>query len=116
MLQLEGEVVSAIFAIIKYLGKRWQADDSLPQHDVEEDDSVEETTSDVSEEGSSSGEEEAEMPCRLIMYDFNQCDPKRCSGRKLLRMGMIEEVSFLTYLILKYCLGQTRSTFSRIGA
>ncbi|KAF8373013.1 hypothetical protein PRIPAC_79442 [Pristionchus pacificus] len=26
------------------------------------------------------------------MYDFNQCDPKRCSGRRLARFGMLSEV------------------------
>lgn len=29
------------------------------------------------------------MPCRLAMFDFNQCDPKKCSGRKLYRMGLL---------------------------
>lgn len=24
------------------------------------------------------------------MFDFNQCDPKRCSGRKLYRMGLLK--------------------------
>ncbi|GMR48240.1 hypothetical protein PMAYCL1PPCAC_18435, partial [Pristionchus mayeri] len=33
-----------------------------------------------------------EFPCRLAMYDFNQCDPKRCSGRRLARFGMLSEV------------------------
>lgn len=33
------------------------------------------------------------MPCTLAMYDFNQCDPKRCSGRKLARFNLISTLN-----------------------
>lgn len=26
------------------------------------------------------------------MWDFNQCDPKKCSGRKLERMGLVKSL------------------------
>uniref|UniRef100_A0A914ME34 RNase L inhibitor RLI-like possible metal-binding domain-containing protein n=1 Tax=Meloidogyne incognita TaxID=6306 RepID=A0A914ME34_MELIC len=31
------------------------------------------------------------MPCILVMFDFDQCYPKRCSGRKLCRLGFIRQ-------------------------
>uniref|UniRef100_A0AC35UAY9 18S rRNA aminocarboxypropyltransferase n=1 Tax=Rhabditophanes sp. KR3021 TaxID=114890 RepID=A0AC35UAY9_9BILA len=34
------------------------------------------------------------MPCVLRMFDYNQCDPKRCSGRKLMRFNLIEHQKF----------------------
>ncbi|KAI1714786.1 putative fer4-like domain in RNase L inhibitor, RLI domain-containing protein [Ditylenchus destructor] len=54
-----------------------------------------------SEESSSSDEESTKagkvsMPCRLAMFDFNQCDPKRCSGRKLQRLGMLSTLKLGT--------------------
>jgi pre-rRNA-processing protein TSR3 len=33
---------------------------------------------------------------RLGMWDFAQCDPKRCSGRRLVRMGLIDEYKLST--------------------
>lgn len=38
-----------------------------------------------------SSEDENEKPkFTVAMWDFNQCDPKKCSGRKLMRCGMIK--------------------------
>jgi pre-rRNA-processing protein TSR3 len=35
--------------------------------------------------------QETRTTVRLGMWDFAQCDPKRCSGRRLVRMNMIDE-------------------------
>ncbi|XP_045464174.1 18S rRNA aminocarboxypropyltransferase [Harmonia axyridis] len=43
-----------------------------------------------SDEESSEEEEMAEFP--VAMWDFNQCDPKKCSGRKLERMKLIKSL------------------------
>lgn len=47
-----------------------------------------------SHDGSTSGDEELaeefKVPFRLAMWDVGQCDPKRCTGRKLSRFDMIE--------------------------
>ena len=65
----------------------------------EEEDEVEEVSDESTSEpgsnedvSSSEEQEEYKFPFRLAMYDFNQCDPKRCSGRKLLRADLITEV------------------------
>ena len=36
------------------------------------------------------GEPKSSIPIRLAMWDFEHCDPKRCSGKKLSRLGMVK--------------------------
>lgn len=44
------------------------------------------------EEGSKSKYDAEAFPVKLAMWDFNHCDPKRCSGKKLERLGMIKSL------------------------
>merc|ERR1712008_471569 len=43
-------------------------------------------------DGDSSEETETKVPFQVAMWDVGQCDPKKCSGRKLARLGLIKEL------------------------
>lgn len=44
------------------------------------------------EAGSQNKHADAEFPVKLAMWDFDHCDPKRCSGKKLERLGYIKNL------------------------
>ncbi|CUM50290.1 putative Fer4-like domain-containing protein [Debaryomyces fabryi] len=44
------------------------------------------------ENGSQAQEDGEKFPVKLAMWDFDHCDPKRCSGKKLERLGLIKNL------------------------
>ena len=40
----------------------------------------------------SSSDEEQGIITKLSLWDFNQCDPKKCTGKKLVRMKLCKEI------------------------
>lgn len=44
------------------------------------------------EAGSQTKHASADFPVKLAMWDFDHCDPKRCSGKKLERLGYIKNL------------------------
>ncbi|CCD71625.1 18S rRNA aminocarboxypropyltransferase [Caenorhabditis elegans] len=72
--------------------KERNVEEEVETEEEEEDIEDESTSEPGSEDSDDEPEEDYKFPFRLAMYDFNQCDPKRCSGRKLLRANLITEV------------------------
>lgn len=44
------------------------------------------------QEAGAQSDEGVKFPVKLAMWDFDHCDPKRCSGKKLERLGMIKNL------------------------
>ncbi|SPO28995.1 related to TSR3 - protein required for processing of the 20S pre-rRNA [Ustilago trichophora] len=64
------------------------SDEDDDDDDDEEDSS--EADSDYNSVDGGSDVESIDVP--VAMWDFNHCDPKRCSGKKLSRLGLIQEL------------------------
>ncbi|VVC39360.1 Hypothetical protein CINCED_3A021803 [Cinara cedri] len=61
---------------------------------INEEEDSEKNSSDNSSETSDESVE-IEVPFKVGMWDLKQCDPKRCTGRKLMRLKMIDKLGML---------------------
>ena len=45
------------------------------------------------EEQSNDQQKDIQLSVKLFMWDYSQCDPKRCSGRKLARLNFLQAIN-----------------------
>eukprot|EP01135_Chromosphaera_perkinsii_P003395 Nk52_evm19s242 gene=Nk52_evmTU19s242 len=89
----------------KHDGRRKKAQRQRVSEDGEDSNSLPSVNSLVAGNSNSNGnnpqvdvdvDEHGHFPFRLGMWDFEQCDPKRCTGKKLSRMGFVRELKVTT--------------------